>query len=279
MQKVISIVGLAGMLIMLCGTGPVWSAERARVRISSILAHTYTPEDVEAEIYFGRHLAARMLGNYSLWDNPRANRYINLVGRALCLYAGRSDLNFAFAVLDTDAVNAFATPGGYIFITRGAFQHMQNEAQLATVLSHEIAHVLRRHMVRELDIRAREGSAFGGITALIGGATGSFRSSLENSLEQAHRILFERGYPIADELEADKVGMQIAASAGYDPSALKTFLKRVGRFETEHRNDSREHPVLQQRLAAIEQDMTTLGLKEFKGIHNKERFYEMASSH
>ena len=281
MKPNIRIAGLVGLLILfLWNGGDILGADHARVRISSIRLQHYTADDVAAEILFGRHLAARILGNYALWDNARANRYVNLVGKGLCLYAGRSDLKFAFALLDSDEVNAFAAPSGYIFVTRGAFQQMQDEGELATVLGHEISHVLRRHMVHELNIRAREGSAFGSVTELIGGASGSIRSSLENSLDQAARILFERGYQLSDEVEADRVGLTIASAAGYDASAMKRYLQRVEGFEAVRGSEAvRAHPQLAERLAALDRNMIALGLDEHVGNRNKERFYEMASSH
>jgi predicted Zn-dependent protease len=266
------------LVLLLLITGISYGA-RSRVRISAAQQREYSKADIDAEVLFGRNLAARILGNYPLWDNSKVNRYVNLVGKSLSFHVGRGELTFTFGVLDSPSINAFATPGGYIFITRGALEQMVDEAQLAAVLGHEMAHVVERHMVRELNLNAQDGSAFGGLTALIGGATGSMRSSLEITLNQATAILFEKGYRLEDELAADRDGILIAAGAGYDPSALGSYLQRVGQFEVAPQTPSIEHPVLKQRLAAIETTLATHGLAGLSGTRYKERWNETVSSH
>jgi len=249
-------------------------AERARVRISYLHQAEYSQADMETEMLFGRNLAARILGNHPLWENARANHYLNLVGKLLSRYAGRNEITFSFAILDDDHINAFATPGGYIFITRGAFRRMENEAQLAGVLGHEMVHVLERHMMRELNLKNSDGSAFGGLAGLIGGATGSVRSSMEIGMNKAVAILFERGYRIEDEVAADRTGVLIAAAAGYDPNALKRYLGVVEKFEPVAAKGSDEHPDLKRRLAAIDQTLSSNGLDDLSGASYKERFNE-----
>ena len=268
---------LVVFILMLCiqGWGCSSHGSGARQRISGHDQQTFIQADVKAEIRFGRDLAARILANYNLWDNPRANRYLNLIGRALCLYAGRSELEFSFGILDSDEVNAFATPGGYILVTRGALLRMTDESQLAAVLGHEIAHVLQRHMVKELKLKAEQGSAAGALEGLIGGATGGVRTALESSLDQAVTILLKRGYKIEDELEADRIGLLIASAAGYDPLALKVFLQSVKQFEAAPHGLRKDHPVLAERLTAIDRAADANGLVSMAKPKFKERFHEM----
>jgi predicted Zn-dependent protease len=253
-------------------------ARDSRRRISEIATEFSNVSDIEAEVTFGRELAARILGNYSLLDSEKINRYVNLVGKGLAMYAGRSEIEFHFAVLNSDEVNAFATPGGYIFITRGALMKMDNEAQLAAVLGHEIAHVVKRHVVKELNIRGDEGSAVGGLASLIGGATGSFRVALEQALDQAADILFNRGYKIADEIEADRVGILLASIAGYDPSALGRFLQNAGSFEKEDKTYKGEHPIQEVRMREIAKTLEANGLQALKQPEVRRRFREIVSS-
>jgi predicted Zn-dependent protease len=264
-------------ILILCiqGWGCSSHGGDARHRISGRDQQTYIQADVEAEIRFGRDLAARILANYDLWDNPRATRYLNLVGRALCLYAGRSELEFSFGILDSDEVNAFAAPGGYILVTRGALLRMTDESQLAAVLGHEIAHVLQRHMVKELKLKAEQGSATGALAGLIGGAAGGVRTALESSLNQAVTILLNRGYKIEDELEADRIGLLIASAAGYDPLALKVFLQSVKQFEPASHGLRKSHPALAERLLSIDQAVAANGLVGTANPKFKERFHEM----
>ena len=245
-----------------------------RQRISSTSSGYSDINDIEAEIRFGRELAARILGNYNLVDDEKINRYVNLVGKGLTLYAGRPEIMFHFGVLDSDEINAFATPGGYIFITKGALMKMDNEAQLATVLGHEIAHVVRKHVVRELNIRGEGDLGAGGIASLVGGSTGTLRLALEQALDDAANILFNRGYKVKDEIEADRVGILVASVAGYDPSALKEFLNSVKSFEKEDKTYKGEHPIFEVRMREINETLEAQGLQDVKKAKARGRFYE-----
>ena len=245
-----------------------------RQRISSTSSGYSDINDIEAEIRFGRELAARILGNYNLVDDEKINRYVNLVGKGLTLYAGRPEIMFHFGVLDSDEINAFATPGGYIFITKGALMKMDNEAQLATVLGHEIAHVVRKHVVRELNIRGEGDLGAGGIASLVGGSTGTLRLALEQALDDAANILFNRGYKVKDEIEADRVGILVASVAGYDPSALKEFLNNVKSFEKEDKTYKGEHPIFEVRMREINETLEAQGLQDVKKAKARGRFYE-----
>jgi len=246
----------------------------ARRRISTIATEYSDLSDIEAEIVFGRELSARILGNYRLLDDEKIHRYVNLVGKAVALYAGRPEIRYHFGVLDTDEINAFAVPGGYIFITRGALIKMDNEAQLAAVLAHEIAHIVKRHVVKELNIKGDEGSAVGGIASLIGGATGSFRVALEQTLDDAADILFNRGYKVKDEIEADEIGVLLASVAGYDPSALKEFLNNVKSFEKEDKTYKGEHPIFEVRMREINEALVAHGLQDVEKAKARDRFCE-----
>lgn len=245
-----------------------------RQRISTTSSEYSDVSDIEAEIRFGRELAARILGNYNLVDDEKVNRYVNLVGKALALYAGRPELRYHFGVLDSDEINAFAAPGGYVFITRGALMKMDNEAQLAGVLAHEIAHIVKKHVVNELNIKGTEGSGVGGLASLIGGPTASVRGALEQALDDAADILFNRGYKVKDEIEADSVGTLVASVAGYDPSALKEFLNNVKAFEKEDKTYKGEHPIFEVRMREMDKTLEAHGLQDVKKAKAKDRFYE-----
>ena len=250
------------------GTG-----REGRIRLSSLDENDYDQSDLEAEISFGRDLSARILGNYKLLDDDRINRYVNLVGNAVALYCGRPELNFYFAVLDSEECNAFAAPGGYVFITRGALDAMENEAQLAGVLAHEIAHITEKHIIKELKIRGKDESLAGGLANLIGGATDGIRKTLEQALETASDILFNRGYKIKDELSADRTGILMAAIAGYNPAALKNFLARVRHFEPEDATyTDKAHPVSAVRLTEIDKTLQANGLVQNPKAIMKGRF-------
>lgn len=184
-------------------------------------------EDVRAEVAFGREIAAHILGQYGLYDNAELTRYVSLVGQALILHNGRPELEYYFAVLDSDEANAFAAPGGYVFITRGALAVMTDESELAAVLGHEIGHINEKHIVRELKIRGREEQAAALISSLISGTTDSMRAAFSQMVDMATDILLKRGYKQEDEAAADRLGTAIPALAGYDPTAMIRFLNAL----------------------------------------------------
>jgi predicted Zn-dependent protease len=252
-------------------------ARDSRERISTIAGAFSNLSDIQAELRFGRELSARILGNYRLLDDEAINRYVNLVGKAVALYGGRSEIEYHFGVLDSTEINAFATPSGHVFITKGALMKMDNEAQLAAVLGHEIAHIVKKHVVKELNIKADDGSTVDGLASLIGAATGSFRGALEQALDEAADILFNRGYKVEDEIEADRVGILLATVAGYDPVALAHFLNNAKTFERGDKAYKGDHPIHEVRTREIFKTLETNGLNHVKKAKVRERFYATIS--
>ena len=115
--------------------------------------------DEPEEIAIGKDVASRLLGAAPLVANPGMQRYVNNVGRWLAVQTERPDLPWQFGVLDSPNVNAFAVPGGTIFITRGLLERMRSEAELAGVLGHEISHVLRKHHLKAIQKGAQSALA------------------------------------------------------------------------------------------------------------------------
>lgn len=271
MKKIIN------LFVLLTAFGVIWGgalySDNGRQRISSMEDNYDDMTDLEAEIMFGRDLAARILGNYKAMNDPELTRYVNLVGKGIALYSGRPELEFRFIVLDTDEVNAFATPGGYIFLTRGALTAMDNEAQLACVLGHEIAHVTEKHVVRRLNIHGEDTSTFSAVTGAIGSSTATVRTLIEKSLDEAATILLEQGYKLKEEMEADSLGIQIAALAGYDPTQLGVFLNTCKGFEKPDASYKGEHPQLAVRQSSIRKTLTESGLEKTKNAQVRRRFH------
>ena len=151
-----------------------------------------------------------------------------MVGSAVAQFGTRNDVTYHFAILDTDIANAFAMPGGYVFVTRGALRNMKNESELAGVLAHEVAHVDNRHLERE--IREKK---FTGIAVETGVEQGTSSVpygswiNLDNMLTKALTNVFSQGYGPAKESEADKEGTDLAIKAGYQPTGLRDFLQTL----------------------------------------------------
>ena len=228
--------------------------QQFRQRLSDIAPPTGTTDaDVAAEIQFGREVAARILGRYPLSDNKALTRYVNLLGKGLALHADRPELPWHFAVIQSDQINAYSAPGGYVFITTAAIAQMHDEAELAGVLAHEIIHVNRRHIVRALDIHAKDGSVAGGLARFFGAAGDPARIAFTQALDKAMSILFKDGLDKADEEEADRLGTLLLAQVGYDPAGLERYLKQLEAVKdhAELAVVSHTHPPLPARVADI----------------------------
>ncbi len=208
------------------------------------------------EISMGEGIASNLLGAAPLLNNKPVQQYVNQVGRWLSMQTERPDLPWHFAVLEDEDVNAFAAPGGYIFITKGLLIRMKSEAELAGVLAHEIAHVLKRHHVEAIRKSAR--------TTLI---TDLAEESLQQSgvgSELTHLIgvgteLYARGLDKNDEYEADRMGVVIAARAGYDPYGLPAVLLTLQGMNPAHSSLAlmfKTHPALSDRLDLLDRTMS-----------------------
>lgn len=180
--------------------------------------------DEKGEIQIGQGVASSLLGAAPLVADERMQKYVNQLGRWLALQTERPDLNWHFGVLDSPNVNAFAAPGGYIFVTRGLLLKLHNEAELAGVLAHEIAHVLRRHHLNAIQKNARVGI----VADVLSIATQDRQhSETLDKVINAGTELYARGLDKDDEFEADRMGVIIAARAGYDPYALPAVLQTL----------------------------------------------------
>lgn len=178
------------------------------------------------EIEIGRGIAANLLGAAPLVKNDGLQKYVNRVGLWLALQTERPDLPWRFGVIDTPNVNAFAAPGGTILITRGLYEKLRNESELAGVLAHEISHVLQKHQLKA--IKAAMGREWK-MDIAVAAAEQKNNSDAKNSLKAftAGTELFARGLDKKDEYEADRMGVVIAARAGYNPYGLVGSLQTL----------------------------------------------------
>jgi beta-barrel assembly-enhancing protease len=176
--------------------------------------------DEKEEIEIGREVAGRTLGAAPLMPDPAVQAYVNRVGRWVASQTERPDLPWHFGVLDTPTINAFAAPGGYVLITRGLYEILDNEAQLAGVLGHEIGHIVRRHHVEVMQKSA-------GLSAAARAAQRDNRAAWTNNLIGTGAEIFARGLDKSAEFEADQVGIVLAARAGYSPYGLIEVLHKL----------------------------------------------------
>jgi len=209
-------------------------------------------EDVVAEIDFGREVGARILGKYPLHDDKQIMKYVTLVGRALAQNTNRPEIEFHFAVISTDEINAYAAPGGYVFVTKGALALMKDEAELAGALAHEITHITEKHIVKDLNIKGTADSPAAGFARLIGGASESARMAFSQAVDKAVDMLFKDGYKREDEVRADRGAALLATLSGYDPTALARYLDRIAKNKSKTTEIlDKTHPSYDSRITLI----------------------------
>lgn len=207
------------------------------------------------EIGIGHGIATNLLGASPLLPDNRVQQYVNRVGRWLSLHSERPDLPWQFGVLESTDINAFATPGGTIFITDGLLQRLKSESELAGVLAHEIVHVLRKHHLAALQKAARMDIA----SELAGEALKNRANpAIMDRAIKAGTEVYARGLDKSDEFEADRMGIVIATRSGYDPYGLPAVLQMLDAISAQ---DSalalmfKTHPAPRDRLNLLDQAM------------------------
>lgn len=218
----------------------------------------------EEEKAIGDSVALEIVGQYGgLVRDDDVMRRVNLVGRSLAMYSDRPDLSWRFAVLNSDSVNAFSAPAGYVFITRGLYASAKDDDALAGILAHEIAHVTGKHA---LNIVAKS-DALAGATSQLVKRSGNLRE-VDSHLQQFDlgvgkitKTLFESGYSPATEYEADKTGHHLAALSGYAPGGLRGVLIGLQRSGTNDRKIFSTHPPLRDRIGRLPDEPATAASK------------------
>jgi predicted Zn-dependent protease len=177
------------------------------------------------EIAIGRQSDADVRREMGVYDNPELQRYVSDVGQRLAALSHRPNLPWTFTVVDHPAVNAFALPGGFIYITRGILAYLDDEAELAGVLGHEIGHVTARHAAQQYT-RATGGGIGLAVLGIFVPATQPFSDLTSLGLN----VAFLK-YGRDDERESDRLGIDYAAKGGWDPTAVPRFLQTLARMD------------------------------------------------
>ncbi len=208
-----------------------------RIQQGFKLAQTLIPISDEDEVKLGRSVAAKVISRFGV-DNhdSQSTYYINLIGTMIAQRSDRPNLHYHFAILDTDDVNAYACPGGFIFVTRGLLHTVKDEAELGAALAHEIAHVTERHIVKALQHSKlmKTGAQMAADAFTHGGAL------FDKMIDQATDSLFQ-GLKKSDEFDADAKALVYLDNVGYDYRAMFDVLTlleqqtKVGRAEVLHK--------------------------------------------
>jgi beta-barrel assembly-enhancing protease len=203
------------------------------------------------EIRIGEAVSEKVRVRYGVVQDPAVHRYVTLVGLALAGETNRPGLPWKFIVLDTDGVNAFAAPGGFIHITRGALGLMSSEAELAGVLAHEIEHVTQKHTVDALQkSKASE---------IAASESGLKDSKVFSRVVDASTEMVLSGFGRNEELESDREGVRLANKVGYSPRGLSEFLGRLlerNKSATAKQGLFASHPEMRERLDKLAAQVT-----------------------
>lgn len=199
------------------------------------------------EVALGRDSDPQIVAEFGLYDDPELQAYVDAVGQKMAKLSHRPDLPFTFRVLDSPVINAFALPGGFIYVTRGILAHMNNEAELAVVLGHEIGHVTARHGVQQYS-RAQLATVGLGVGAILSEDFARF-----GGLAQSAAGLLFMKFGRDDERQSDELGVEYALRAGYDAEIGVHFFEVLDR-QTQESGQSipnwmSTHPAPEARVA------------------------------
>ena len=227
----------------------------------------------EEEISLGREITGNLLGAAPLVKDAALQKYVNSVGRWVASQSERPDLPWRFGVIESDDINAFAAPGGYVMLTKGLYRKLTNEAQLAGVLGHEIGHVVKKHQLKVLQKQQLLNIGAGFLSDKYAKDNKLVSKAIGTGAEISARSLDKSA-----EYEADRLGLSYATRAGYEPYGLTEVLQTIGQT---NKNDGsvtllfKTHPHPDERLVALGDAIGNKldTIKDGKTLEN--RFYKL----
>lgn len=216
---------------------------------------------IEDEKKVGKEFYDKLEKHNFLVHNQKVNDYITSLGNRILEHSNKAPFEYRFSVVRSSAVNAFATPGGYIYVNRGLVNLVENEAELAGVLAHEIAHANARHIASIMEKSTKVNAA--ALVALLAGAFlggGGDLSAAMMGLSMAAATTLNLKYSREHEEEADRLGMEYLVSSGYNPNGMPAFLKLMRRYEFYSNNIPSyflTHPGTDERIRYLDALMQT----------------------
>jgi len=232
----------------------------------------------EQEYYIGRAVAANILNTYKLYGGKQAlTYYLNSICAAITINSPRPDIynGYHVAILDNNEINAFATSGGHIYVTRGLINAAKSEDALAGVIAHEVAHIQLKHSIKAIrNNRITQAILVTG-TSAAGAATGmdvkQLTDVMNESVGEIVQTLVNNGYSQVQEFEADNTALSLMASAKYNPSGLIEMLNSLINVQTPGSGFGKTHPSPAQRIANVEKSLAKYRVANTSSLRN-ERF-------
>lgn len=226
--------------------------------------------DQRQERAMGESVSLAVTNHYGVSTNERLERYVVLVGRTVAAKTPMKNYPWVFGVLDTDQVNAFSGPGGYVWVTRGAIEQMHDESELAGVLAHEVGHVNLHH---GLDVVKKAGMLNGFLTA----ASANEKFAQFNQLsDTAADVVIKQGFSAPQEFEADAQSLKYVVAAGYDPNGFLNLLQRIRAKQKQGMSLFSTHPDMDDRIQRVRDAISAAGTGG-RGATNRERFLQMTA--
>jgi len=263
MRRVLNVALLTCFVfIMGCAAHPVTGKKEIRLL------------STKQEVALGKETAKQVEREFGVYHDPELQEYINGVGQKLADVSERKEITYYFTVLDTPMVNAFAAPGGFIFVTRGILKELDDEAELAGVMGHEIGHVAYRHGAKQFE------KVFGYQAILLIGEILTKRDLSQLSQYTDFFVsLMLLGYSRKNEFEADNSGVRYSLAAGYDPKGMVDFFEKLktmekkppSKFETLFRS----HPPTADRIERAQLYIEQVEIEEKELSRNREKFKRM----
>ncbi len=231
------------------------SDANSKLGILGTIADVTKEESTEEELQVGRGVAVKMFGALKPVKNPKVQNYVGKVGMLVASQGERKNLPWRFVVVDSSSINAFALPGGIVIVTKGLFDLLETEDELAAVLGHEIAHVQRKHHFNVV----KQQKLVGSMSSVVSSEVAKDNALIAGYVSRATEIM-ARGLDKSAEYEADRDGVVLAARAGYDSSAMFTVLEKLAAGVGSGKDAAllySTHPSPEERLSSLSQAITT----------------------
>lgn len=244
-----------------------WSRLRRTFAAGALMSVGGCLASTQQEVQTGAQYAQQIEQQLPIIRDPEIVRYINLLGDSIARVSDDRNLDWTFSVVDQGDVNAFAVPGGHIYVYRGLIEHTANMSELAGVMGHEIAHVTRRHSVKQMASAERANVAVAGVCILAPGVCSSSAGSA--ALNVGGGALFAK-FSRDDESEADRFGVTYVTRARIDPHGMPSMFRTLLSLRTNQPSAVEgwfsSHPIEEDRVRNTEAEIAKLDPASLRGL-------------
>jgi predicted Zn-dependent protease len=276
------IVGVFLILQPVFLSGQVLNSDHANSLFSAMdgIFNAEQPMNPEEEYYLGRAVAANILAIYKPYtSNTTLTNYLNLICQALVINSDQPAVynGYHVMILDSAELNAFSTPGGHIFITRGFIDIAPSEDALAGIIAHELAHVMLKHglkMIKDMRITS-EADSMAAQAAAFAGKSNKDVSSFRNSVSGFLDVIIKSGYSQPQEFEADTLAVKLLTNTGYSPNGLLEILNVLKTVQSDQSGGIlASHPATSERITNVQKHTASYKTAD-NGSVRKERFFRI----